>query len=89
MLHTKEATDYTGPESYVSKKLQDKKIDFFPVNQAFVLKEREKQDDTDKARLNSDVVKTKSAIQVRTSTINTTCSAMCCIVLCLLRCVAL
>jgi hypothetical protein len=66
MQYSKEPTDYTGPESYVSKKLEDKKVDFFPVNQAFVLKERELQDDSEKAKLSGDVEKTKSAIQVGT-----------------------
>jgi hypothetical protein len=65
LRYTKSPTEYTGPESYVNKKMEDQSIDYFPINQAFVLKEREKMEDSEKAKLAEDVEKTKAAIQVR------------------------
>jgi hypothetical protein len=45
--------------------MEDQSIDYFPINQAFVLKEREKMEASENAKLAEDVEKTKAAIQVR------------------------
>jgi hypothetical protein len=48
----------------VRKKMDVQSIDYFPINQAFVLVAREKQEDVEKAKLAKDVEKTKTVIQV-------------------------
>lgn len=46
-LKTKDRTEYTGPESYVADCLKDANYNFFPVNRALCLRQKE-QDDTER-----------------------------------------
>ena len=43
-LKTKDRTEYTGPESYVSECLKESNYSFFPINRALCLRQGESDD---------------------------------------------
>eukprot|EP00299_Pterocystis_sp_00344_P015781 c7893_g2_i3.p1 GENE.c7893_g2_i3~~c7893_g2_i3.p1 ORF type:complete len:195 (+),score=58.37 c7893_g2_i3:123-707(+) len=62
-VYSKASTEHTGQESYVSKRLKDQNIDFFPINQAFVLTARAHLEDQEKQKTALQIQETRRYVE--------------------------